>query len=236
MGDSIYPRSIPNGLDAYAGYVDGRWPDYAQQVAMHPEPRARHMSIAAFSDGQADCLDIERGDAIPAQAPGWLASWSPLNTTKPVLYTSASLAGPLVEMLLSAHWARSSYWLWSAHYTDKPHRCVSALCWPSSPVAWSADMTQWTDHGGFWDESLADPNVWDFELHSPPDLPVYGEDPMFLVTFPGKPDLHVTGGSAVEIVDQADLVNVMGALPLPIVMCASVQQWDNYAKLVPGTP
>lgn len=138
--------NLQAGMDAYAGYVAGRWPTYAQMVATFPG--AKHLSISPFASVQADCLDIENGDATNDQAPGWLLSWRPGNTPLPVLYTSASNIQNLVNTLAAAGYRRSSYLIWSAHYTNTPHICGPGTCgYPQ------ADATQWQDPGPY-DSSL----------------------------------------------------------------------------------
>lgn len=148
MGDAVTPANLPQGLDVYAGYVGGRWPDYQSMTVLFPN--ARHLSIAVNSGQKADCLDVETGDAVPGDVPFWLAMWHRANTPKPVLYRSTSMVSDIVQVA----GPRDRYLIWSAHYTDKPHICTSAACWPISPVEWEADATQWSDHGGIWDESL----------------------------------------------------------------------------------
>lgn len=142
MGDAIYPANLPPGLDAYAGYVDGRWPDYQAEIARFPN--AHHLSIDATGTVDADCADVETGD---------LSSWAGYT----VGYASASRIGNLIQV------DGRPKKLWVAHGTNVPHICTSAACWPSSPVPWVADGTQWTNHGGVWDESLLDDNFFDYQ-------------------------------------------------------------------------
>jgi hypothetical protein len=168
MGDSVVVANIPAGLDAVAGYVGGYWPTYDRLVAAFPG--CRHLSIAVTAGQRADCLDVEAGDASPDQVPGWLARWQPGNTRMPVVYTSASNAAAVA----AAVGDRSRYLLWSAHYAH-PH-----ICGPAPGCGYpAADGTQWTDHGGAWDESaLAD----DFFTRGPTppggeaDMPLTADD------------------------------------------------------------
>jgi len=69
MYDAIYPANIPAGAELVASYVDGAWPNYAEAVALFPD--ARHVSIATSAASDAIVLDIERGDALPVDAPAW---------------------------------------------------------------------------------------------------------------------------------------------------------------------
>jgi peptidoglycan hydrolase-like protein with peptidoglycan-binding domain len=161
MGDSIDVAAIPAGLDAYAGYVNGHWATYPAVVAAHPA--ARHLSISVFADGHADCLDVETGDATDAQAAAWLAAWTPGNTTKPVLYTSAS---NVASLLAAVGRPRDSLLVWSAHYRGDQH-----LCHPDTCGYPAADATQWVDHDGQWDESVVTDTFFPARPTPPPPSP-----------------------------------------------------------------
>lgn len=137
MGDGP-PANLPPGLDAYAGYVNrsGIGITWAAVVKL---PAAHHLSIT--TDGApAMCADVERGA---------MSSWSGYQ----VGYCSVARVNTLV-----ASTGRPPK-LWTAHYTGTPHIC-SPLCWPG--LTTTADGTQWTDHGGAWDESLLDDNFFTF--------------------------------------------------------------------------
>jgi hypothetical protein len=69
MYDSITPSAIPLNAEAVAGYVGGHWPDYSELVSRFP--KAHHKSIAVNDQEDADILDMENGDAVPSQYPGW---------------------------------------------------------------------------------------------------------------------------------------------------------------------
>ena len=143
MADSINTVALPEGMDAYAGYVNGAWPTYPQIVERFP--KALHLSIAVNATARADCLDVERGDATPGDIPGWMAGWQPGNTRLPVLYCSAAAAGDVID---AARATRGSYLLWTAHYTGVEHICGPGTCgFPQ------ADGTQWLNTPGY-DQSL----------------------------------------------------------------------------------
>lgn len=142
MGDGP-PANLPAGLDAYGGYVNvsgigETWP------AVEAMPAAHHLPITT-NGSVADCADVENGA---------MSSWAGY----PVGYASASRIG---DLILSQGRPRK---LWVAHGTDVPHLCTSDVCWPSSPVRWTADGTQWGNHGGLWDESLLLNDFFDYRL------------------------------------------------------------------------
>jgi hypothetical protein len=70
MFDAVNLNHIPNTAEMVAAYVDGWWPTYADAVVRFP--LAHHVSIAVKSGVVADVLDVERGDATPADVPLWV--------------------------------------------------------------------------------------------------------------------------------------------------------------------
>ena len=146
MFDTVTVQDIPSfantSRDAVAGYVDG-WYTNIRQVEAH-DPHAHHLSIAVRATDIADCLDIENGDATPAEAPGWWHLATMHGVWRPCLYASIGIIPDVVAALTHSGIHRSSYRLWAAHYTDHPH--VEPGC----------DATQWTDKalGRNLDESL----------------------------------------------------------------------------------
>jgi hypothetical protein len=149
MYDSIDLSQFPANPEAVAGYVGGHWPTYNELVAKFPD--ALHLSIAVQANQTARCLDVEPGDATPAQAPGWFANHADHSHGLPVLYGSASAVNEIVTAMAHAGYARDRFLIWSAHYTFHEHICSPGGCgYPP------ADATQWTDkaHGKNLDQSL----------------------------------------------------------------------------------
>lgn len=71
MYDSINPSSIPVDAALVAGYVDGLYRNMDALAARFPN--ALRVPIAVFpSTDDGLVLDVETGDATPAQAPGWV--------------------------------------------------------------------------------------------------------------------------------------------------------------------
>lgn len=130
MGDGPV-ANLPAGLDAYAGYVNlsGIGETYKEVVATFPT--ARHLSIT--TDGIAAlCADVENG--AMGEWAGYTYGYTFISNTQAQI---DEFGRPLK--------------LWTAHHNDVPH-----LCNPSCGFGFTgqADGTQWTDHGGLWDESL----------------------------------------------------------------------------------
>lgn len=139
MYDSVDVKQIPANAAAVAGYVGGRWPTYAALVKDFP--RAHKLSIAVSASEDADCLDIEKGDATIPQAPAWVRRQHKRGIKRPVVYTSVSQAPPLLAALTTHGIKRDEVRLWTAHYTLKPHRCSSACGYGTL----QADATQYAN-------------------------------------------------------------------------------------------
>jgi hypothetical protein len=140
MFDAINLNAIPADAEAVAGYVNGKWPTYAGVV--NRWPHAEHLSIAVTSQADADCLDVEKGDAPNSLAAGWVKRQIARGLEKPAIYTSVSNVRPLLGLLAHAGIKRSDIRLWTAHYTFHEHLC-SGVCGFGMPTV--ADATQWTD-------------------------------------------------------------------------------------------
>jgi hypothetical protein len=151
MYDSVTVSEIPHSASAVAGYVGGRWPTYSTLVKEFPH--AQHLSIAVNAGEDAECLDIESGDATIADAPTWFRRQKGRGVTTPCFYTSLSNVDALVAALNKEGIHRPEYRLWSAHYTYRAH-----VCGPPEGISVTADATQWTDRalGRNLDESLCD--------------------------------------------------------------------------------
>lgn len=157
MYDSIDPGQIPANAAAVAGYVGGHWPTFGTLIAEWPA-KTHKLSIAVNAHEDAECLDVERGDATIDQTPEWVRRQLGRGVKRPVVYTSVSEAAMLLRALERAGINRNQIRLWTAHYTFKPHRC-SASCGFGS---FQADATQYSDHalGKNLDASLCAPGFF----------------------------------------------------------------------------
>ena len=200
MYDSTDVSALPRGGDAYAGYVDGKWPTFATVKRRFAGSGAHLLSIAVFASGHADCLDIEPGDAANAQAPGWVRRQLNGGAHRPCLYTSASNMDALVTTLTRAGLPRTRIRLWSAHYGRGRHICGPATC---HLTRHACDGTQWTDaaRGGSLDVSVLLRNFFSPATHTGH---LIGEDPMLLKTGAGAltPVAIPDGATHVRLVAQ----------------------------------
>lgn len=157
MFDAVTPENMPGNAEAVAGYTSGNWPTFPRLAGMFPH--ARRVSIAVTSAHDADVLDVEPGDATPAEAPSWVKRQHARGLKRPGVYTSVSQAQDLVDLLARFGVARDQYRLWTAHYTFTPHLCDSRC---GFGMRTRADATQFTDRalGRSLDESVTARSFW----------------------------------------------------------------------------
>jgi hypothetical protein len=160
MFDSDIPSGIPAGATIVAGYVLGG--DYDDLVARFPN--ALHVSIATRArDGgqwvQARVLDIETGDALPTDAPGWVEAMRGFGID-PCVYVDLSSWAEVQRFVADAGVAQPDYWI--ADWTSSgPHLVPGSVA------------TQWWDFGEF-DESETN-GVWpglSTPVVGPPPAPI----------------------------------------------------------------
>jgi hypothetical protein len=165
MYDAVDISQIPSNPAAVAGYVDGAWQTAHALAARFPH--ARLLTIAVFAADDADCLDIETGDATPAQAAAWYARQKARGAQRPCLYASVELMQTqVVPVLKAAGISRADVRLWAAHYGGR-HICGPASC---GELGTDADGCQFTDlaFGRPLDQSMLLP---DFFAVTPSPVP-----------------------------------------------------------------
>jgi hypothetical protein len=159
MADSITAANLPAGYNAYAGYVDGEWPDYPQIAAQFPS--ARLLSITVTGATAAIACDCETGDLTPAQAISW-AQTQLTSAWRPVIYANVStMAASIVPALTMP---QASVRLWSAHYGAGEHICGPSTC---GLVPVTMDGTQWTDTASGTNGTAIDASVLAADFFAP---------------------------------------------------------------------
>lgn len=114
---------------AVAGYVNGAWPSYNGLIKRYP--RAKHLSITVNAGADARCLDVETGDATPAEAPAWVRRQHARGIARPVVYANTSTMPAVIAALEANSILRHEYLVFTAHYTGVPH------------IEPGSDATQW---------------------------------------------------------------------------------------------
>lgn len=116
MYDAVTVANIPATATMVAGYVDGK---YANLTAMRKRfPNAVIVGIAVrASTNDGDVLDIETGDATPAQGPGWVKMRRAAGKD-PSVYCNSSTWPAVRAAFKAAKVAEPHYWI--AHYDGDP--------------------------------------------------------------------------------------------------------------------
>lgn len=146
MYDAVNISNIPHNPEAVAGYVGGSFDNYNELLRYFPH--AKHLSIAVNASEDAECLDIEKGDAAPGDAPGWIRRQHERGLKRPCVYGSSSEMGNIMRRILGNGIKRNEFRVWSAHWTGTPH------------VEPGSDATQYAG-GQVLDKSQCLPNFFD---------------------------------------------------------------------------
>jgi hypothetical protein len=116
MFDSTTPTAIPPTAAMVAGYVDGIF--VWSPAAWARFPNAVHVRIAVLaSTNDGHVLDVERGDASPAQAPPWVRMRR-ADGADPSVYCNLSTWPAVQAAFNAAGVAQPHYWI--AHYGAGP--------------------------------------------------------------------------------------------------------------------
>jgi len=116
MYDSVTATAIPTNAAVVAGYVDGAYAWSNADWARFPESvKVRIAVFASTNDGHV--LDVEDGDATPAQAPGWVRMRRAAGLD-PIVYCNASTWPSVISAFSSAGIAGPPYWI--AQYDGSP--------------------------------------------------------------------------------------------------------------------
>ena len=110
MADSVTPANLPEGFDLYAGYVDGLYANIPAIRARFPGRTVVQIVVFASHDA-GDCLDVEQGDATPAQAPGWVQRRRAAGHAGPLVYCSESVWPQVRQAFQSAGVPEPGYWV-----------------------------------------------------------------------------------------------------------------------------
>jgi hypothetical protein len=121
-------KSFPHAA-AVAGYVNGT---YAwTQAEWNLFPHANHVTISVTaSANEGDVLDVEAGDATPAQTAGWIKQRKAAGYYRPSIYCNLSTV-PAVRQGTGAYILGHDYDIWVADWTGSPHEVTA----PGTPSA-----------------------------------------------------------------------------------------------------
>ncbi len=148
MFDAVPYEHIPRDASIVAGYVNGDFQTYHDIVALFP--LAHHVSIAVTSSVVADVLDVEKGDATPADVPLWVKEMRNLKR-KPIVYTDRVNVPAVQAACAKALVAEPFFWV--ADWTGQAHLLPGAI-----GVQWADGSAQYPGLARYTDTSLISPN------------------------------------------------------------------------------
>lgn len=161
MYDAVTVASVPAGATLVAGYGDGYYQNTAAFRARFPH--ATVVEIAVFArDDLGTVLDVENGDATPAQAPGWVQARRAAGVD-PTVYCNSSTWPAVRAAFQSAGVGEPHYWV--ARYDGDPTIPVGAIA------------KQYQDPGPYDLSSVAD--YWPGVDPAPSPTPVQEDDMPF---------------------------------------------------------
>lgn len=108
--DSISLDRLPPDGDLYAGYDDGNWPDAESIAQRFPGKTVIRVTVTA-NDDEGDCLDVENGDATPAQAPGWVQRRRQAGHGGPLVYCSEASWSAVRQAFQAQGVPEPGYWV-----------------------------------------------------------------------------------------------------------------------------
>ncbi len=123
--DSVSIVRIPGAARRIAAYIDGEYANV--QDALTLRPGAQVISITVLGNAFAQVADLEAGALTVTQVAQWLRRARHRGQQRPCIYVEVSRLVSVVNELARLGEPRSSYRLWSAHWTGDPHIC-SAAC------------------------------------------------------------------------------------------------------------
>lgn len=212
--------NLPPGMDAYGGYTNhsGIGVTFPEVQKLAKEQNAIAFSFTTNGDGIGQCADVE--DHAMSSWVGY--DWG---------YCSVARVNELIKAfgrpkkLLTAHYDPH----FGAHICG-PHSCDYRDAQNTSLVT-TADGTQWTNHEGFWDESLL---MEDFFTLSPQPITIPEGEIMSveMITKNGKEYMVtnvVAGGHLVQVTQEADTVGTPSNAQNTSIIDLT-DQWPNELK------
>ncbi len=138
MYDAVTPGNVPADAQMVAGYIDGYYRSYNALVARCPN--ATHVAIAVHpSTNDGIVLDVERGDATPDEAPGWVTMRRAAGVD-PSVYCSLAFWDQVKAAFRAQKVAEPHYWI-AAYPGNGPNLYPGAVA------------HQYTDYQGLYDIS-----------------------------------------------------------------------------------
>lgn len=187
MYDGVTPGSIPAGATIVAGYVNGAFSNMNGLATRFPHAIRVGIAVTADFDG-GTVLDVEKGDATPAKAPGWVAMRREAGVD-PTIYCNTSTWASVKAAFASAKIAPPHYWIadWGGESTI-----------PTGAIA-----RQWRSTPGYDQSSVA--AYWPGVDPKPTPMPVVHLSHVIAAATrdPSAPQGHTTYKAEVLVVENA---------------------------------
>jgi hypothetical protein len=117
MYDSVTPGNVPADAQMVAGYADGIYANLPELAARFPN--ATRVSIAVRWTTRAQVLDVENGDATPAQAVLWCTqTMASVANHQLTVYCNSNMWPAVRAAFQAAGVAEPNYWV--AQYDGDP--------------------------------------------------------------------------------------------------------------------
>ena len=131
MYDAVTVSRIPAGATLVAGYANGVYANLPALRARFPHATVVGISVTAGFDG-GTVLDVEKGDASPAEAPDWVRMRRAAGVD-PTVYCNSSTWPSVKAAFEHAGVAQPHYWI--AHYDGDPAIPAGAIAkqWKNTP-------------------------------------------------------------------------------------------------------
>lgn len=108
-----------SSAELVAGYINGLYKWSAAEWDLFPDAVHVQISVTASEDA-GDVLDVEKGDASPSDAPGWIERRKQAGLWRPTIYCARSVI-PAVRQATGPYVLGTDYDIWVADWTGQPH-------------------------------------------------------------------------------------------------------------------
>jgi hypothetical protein len=222
MYDGIFSGNPPSGAPLYAGYDDGNWPDASALAARFPNAVIVRVTVSA-SDNEGTVLDVENGDATPAQAVTWTVRRR-ASGADPTVYCNEGTWAAVRSAFQAAGVAEPHYWI--AKYDNDPTIMPGAVA------------KQYASNSGYDTSSVAP--YWP-GVDSTSTPPTSQENTMaYLISVTPDPTnasnkgagiFSVDGGTVAHVPDVSDYTNLTARFGTAIVTSTA-----RYQQLIAAQP
>ena len=169
MYDAVTPGNIPATATLVAGYTDGHYANLDQMRQRFPHAAIVKITVFA-SDNEGDVLDVETGDATPAEAPAWVLKRRAAGHPAPCVYMNSDTWPQVIAEFRKAGVADPLWWV--AHYDQQP--TLTAGMWAKQYL--STNLYDLSTVAGPWPGIQNGPDMTPDDLLNA-EIDCYGDQP-----------------------------------------------------------